>query len=117
MRRYFYISIFFIWAASVVWNASHAAKLPPIEFPSLDKILHIVYYIPGGYFCFLFLRSYGINSVPLTFIMTCSIGILDEFIQSFFPSRESSFYDILADFLGILIGIIFARWRSKISGF
>lgn len=117
MRKYFYTLIFFVWASSVVWNASHPSRLPPVDFPHFDKVAHTIYYIPGGYFAFLFLRVFGVISVPLSFIFVSSIGFLDEFIQSLVPGREPSFLDIIADFLGAAIGILTARWRSKFGSF
>lgn len=114
MRRYFYTVIFFIWASSVVWNASRPQKEFIVEFPHFDKFMHVVYYIPGGYFCFLFLRSFGGTSIPLSFSMGITIGIIDEFIQSFVPEREPDFMDLLADILGLIIGIVLARWRASL---
>lgn len=112
VRRYFYSFVFFVWMCSVVFNASRTSNLPPI-FPNIDKLVHSIYYIPGGYFGYLYLISFGANSSLYAFFMVTSVGFLDEFIQSFVPGRDSDFFDILADSIGVMIGIILANWRKK----
>ncbi|NWF57122.1 MAG: VanZ family protein [Syntrophaceae bacterium] len=38
-----------------------------------------------------------------------AVAVVDEYLQSFIPSREGSLGDILLDFLGIVLAMILAR--------
>lgn len=117
VKRYIYALLFFVWSSSVIWSASRLQKVPEIEFPHIDKILHAIYYAPGGYFSFLFLKAFGISSGVLSFFMGAIVGILDEFIQSFVPGRSVDLFDFLADCIGLAMGVILARWRVSLSNF
>ena len=73
-----------------------------------DKLLHA--YISTILTCILYiplncLNGRFINIVTLCGLIVLVIGILKEVFDKSFKSGEASFYDILADLIGILIGI------------
>jgi VanZ family protein len=107
------VFLFFLWSASVVFNASRPSKLPELGIENIDKLIHFLYYIPGGFFCFLYLERYEVRSKKLSFLLCIIISLIDEFIQSFIPGRNSDIFDILADSLGIALGIILGSMRIK----
>ncbi len=111
----FHRILFFGWAILVVWNASRIATIPFQEIPHIDKLLHMIFYIPGGYTAFLFIRSFGVKSYSLAFLISSCIAVLDEFIQSLTPHRDPNIFDIFADLIGIILGLFLARLRENLS--
>jgi VanZ family protein len=70
--------------------------------PPLDKLLHAsVYGLMAGLLRFSGLLKHGL----LVFIVMLGIGALDEWHQIAIPGRQASLYDLLADALGVVIGI------------
>lgn len=55
----------------------------------------------------LFSLSYEKQTITSKSLLLLFYGILIEFIQYFIPNRYFSFLDVLADTIGILIGIFF----------
>jgi len=106
----FYSFLFFIWAVSVVFNASKPGTEIPKFVSHADKFLHFLYYFPAGYIsASIFYYSGG--SFLLGIIPTIIMGGVDEFIQSFTPGRYSDFFDLIADFFGALAGILLFRLK------
>lgn len=75
-----------------------------------DKFFHVIEYF---FFGWLLMRAMGVTfsgrSVLALAAAACVVGILyaltDEWHQSFVPPRESSVTDLMADTIGILIGV------------
>lgn len=71
----------------------------------MDKLVHVCVY---GVLSALAYRSFFLNKSqnPLikSLVLSLTIGILDEIIQSFNPVRTASFADLLADGFGALGG-------------
>lgn len=89
--------------------------LPPksgLEIQSNDKVNHFVAYACLT-FCGLaakFLKqAFGI---VLLFIL---FGILMEWLQGFVPGRDQSFFDAIANMLGVGIGFIIYRSMRRLS--
>lgn len=81
-----------------------------------DKIAHGVLYfgLSGLMANFLgrWTRSKRILA-PLTFALVMTYGVLDEYLQSFVPTRSADPYDLLADAVGTFIGTtVFIGLRS-----
>jgi VanZ family protein len=85
--------------------------LPP--FPFADKIIHFSVYTVLG--CLLQLRGPLMNrmgvmkAAPSLFIGILAgtlHGILDEIHQMYVPFRDFSYYDMAADMLGVVTGIL-----------
>tara|TARA_A100001011_G_C14076241_1_gene742487 strand:+ start:359 stop:706 length:348 start_codon:yes stop_codon:yes gene_type:complete len=66
-----------------------------------DKIIHFIEYSFLGYFCLKSKIKLFKSSYFFTMIFGMFFGIFDEFWQSFIPGRNSSIYDVIADFSGI----------------
>ena len=87
------------------------------------------YFLHGTEYCGLYILVYrsiheGLDSKPgrggywLAAGLTVLYGISDEFHQSFVPTRDSSFSDVLADGAGAMLGIVvLAGWKRAISFF
>ncbi len=90
--------------------------LPKINFFSgyhLDKVVHLVLFFIQ---CSLFLLNSSKNKNKLaikrhilfTLIYSLLLGTAIEFIQHFYIfGRAGDFNDVLADFIGIVLGIVF----------
>ncbi len=82
---------------------------PFINIPQFDKIVHFFFYF---ILSFLFLFSLGkpLNSFNyLASILYCLVlGVFIEFIQHYYiPNREGDIFDVLANFIGSLVGLFF----------
>lgn len=77
-------------------------KVPVI--PHLDKMLHfLIYAFLGGWFQQLFIKKFGIKILVSLFFM----GVLIEILQGFSGYRSFEFMDIVANSVGVLVGIKF----------
>ncbi len=85
---------------------------------SHDKLAHIAAY---SVMCVLFVWALCLHLkslFPLIFcaiILTTLYGMSDEYHQSFVPGRDSSIYDVYADFAGALIGALFYVLITRFS--
>ncbi len=68
-----------------------------------DKINHAIGF--AVYFI-LYRLAFEKYTYFLIFITGCIVGVSIEFFQSFFPYRDSSFYDLVADIIGLFIGFL-----------
>ena len=90
--------------------------LPPksnLELGKSDKIYHfLAYAILSLNFGFISskIRSYFIG---IPFLI--AYGLLIEFFQGFVPGRDPSFYDALANFVGVFSGFFIFRLFSRIK--
>ena len=90
--------------------------LPPksgIEFGKSDKLNHfLAYAILSLNFGFIStkIRSYFIG-IPFLIVY----GLLIEFFQGFVPGRDPSFYDTLANSVGVFLGFFIFRLFSRIK--
>jgi VanZ family protein len=88
----------------------------PLELPEiLDKLdptkftLHVAEYTILGYLLFI-----ANKRLRISFIVSSFYGFADELHQYFVPFRTFSLFDVFADILGSLIGVILAYKLSKI---
>ena len=90
--------------------------LPPksgLELGKSDKLNHfLAYAILSLNFGFISskIRSY-FRGIPFLI----AYGILIEFFQGFVPGRDPSFYDALANFVGVFSGFFIFRLFSRIK--
>ena len=114
---------FFVWvslifgASSIPGVVTESVKLPMDS----DKLIHFFEYLV---FAVLFYRglSYDSRKVNWTicFVVILTgggIAGLDEMYQSYIPGRDSSIFDLIADFTGVVAGSVLAalkhRWTVK----
>ncbi|HMA75899.1 MAG TPA: VanZ family protein [Candidatus Krumholzibacteriaceae bacterium] len=100
------IWILLIFGLSSIQNLSDEG----IHLPyGSDKVIH---YFEYSILALLFYRGlvyerWDINNMLYGFIVIIGSGgiaLMDEFYQSFVPGRDASFFDLIADFLGIITG-------------
>ena len=102
-------SVLILFVSSIPGNS-----IPRFVLLSWDKLFHIIEYSILG---FLSVRSFNSKSIKnminISIICLC-FAVFDEIWQSFVPGRFSSALDVIADGIGIIIGIIFAsRFYSE----
>jgi VanZ family protein len=88
-----------------------------VSLPFLDKGLHLVEFTLLGFLLsFGFFLSFG-SSVRVKSVFTLTSGILlgclDELHQYFVPERSFEVLDIVADSIGILMGLIAFYYLSR----
>ena len=88
-------------------------KVPIINIPYIDKIVHFGMYF--GLMSVLILENRkslrGTYSLFLIALIALSYGIVIEFMQSALTvTRTGNVYDALADFTGILVSILLWLW-------
>ncbi len=106
-----------IWAFLAISQMSvifYLSSLPGQELMPLpyntDKLIHAFIYAILGFFLTGALPERRL----LAIIIGMLYGITDEIHQSFVPMRSCSFYDWLADAIGIMLGsYIFILWSRR----
>jgi len=120
MKARFYLICSVLWMA-LIWIISSipGKEIPEISILGIDKLAHFGIY----FFWSALLKQYAeardskaIESVLILALMML-LASLDEYHQHYIPGRSVSFYDLLANWAGILMawGIlgIRQRWARK----
>jgi VanZ family protein len=85
--------------------------LPFIDYPQIME--HVVEYAVLGFLLSMSLRSKNVRFSEKTFLFAVLIaslyGVSDEFHQFFVPGRVASVYDVFADFVGSILGVLSRR--------
>lgn len=104
--------IFWVLSLVAIYLASLSAYVMPPEKYHFDKLLHFLTYFTISFFpVYLFLNRSWIIIFLAVFLI--SFGAEIEIAQNNVPGRMFSFADITANSLGVLTGIMFARYRRK----
>ncbi len=103
--------------ASCIWTVIIVLlmRLPIAQIPMAallqhrfaDEIVHgVLFTVLSG----LWLTALGRNlrMAMVVLILGCLLGFLTEVVQMFVISRTSSFYDFIANCLGVILGIVLA---------
>lgn len=80
------------------------------EFEYSDKVMHLIAYFIYGLAVQYFLTIFTLTKklfLLFTLLIGGIYGASDEFHQSFVAGRQADVYDFLADFLGVLLSLIF----------
>jgi len=98
---------FFLYLLLILIGSSIPGKSVPIVFAlTWDKLLHVIEYFLLGVLGY---RAYENRHKHIT-ILIATFGILfgciDEMWQSFIPGRYPSYYDVIADGIGVILGVI-----------
>lgn len=92
---------------------------PEVNIPFLDKIIHSgVYCLLGICYFYSFTSAFQKISclrVIIAFLAAVFFGGLDEFYQSFVPTRSPEFLDWVADFFGVCCGFLLVFVYQKRS--
>jgi len=107
---------FVFWAALIFAFSSYPkAIIPQGKYISWDKLAHLVEF---GILSYLTARAFRFSGIRylagrygwITMIFGLLYAISDEFHQLFVKGRYASVYDVVADFIGVLLGaLLFAN--------
>jgi VanZ family protein len=89
------------------------------EFFQADKVAHFLIFAGLGALCLRTLYTTALNKSLMTVLLVSMVlssgyGISDELHQFFVPSRDSNFFDAIADITGSITGVLI-YWRFFIS--
>ena len=115
----------FIFICTTIFILSNMSR-PPIpetlSFTHSDKLLHFIAFFAVG-IASSFAVSAREKSISLTiiiesFIMGALYAAFDEIHQAYVPQRDASFFDFLADAMGVLTAnIVYYKSYLKISSY
>lgn len=93
-------------------------KIPHVSVPLADKWVHFVLF--GG-FTFLWLltaRTINYKTITVIFLSGILLGVVVELLQGIlvFLGRSAEAYDVLADSLGALLGVIVFLLAMRVFG-
>ncbi len=119
-KKYLYIPLGLYWLLIFVLTTIPGSHIPKL-FGISDKIKHF-----GAYLVLAFLLNFALflqkkyknitkNSHLFTIIIVAFYGLFDEIHQIFIPGRSFDWWDLLADLLGSLFGILLVKIMLKIS--
>jgi VanZ family protein len=94
-------------------NSHTFDKVPIINIPNIDKVVHFGMYF--GLVSVIILENRKTLKGPYSLLLIAFIalfyGVLIELMQSAFTvTRTGNFYDALSDFAGILVSILLWLW-------
>jgi len=114
-------SFFIFWLPVVVYclaifvqsSFPSSSKIP--AWPGFDKVIHALgYALLGALFYRAFNRQYPRENtyrvLLFSILATGLYGLSDEIHQSFVPLRSADGFDVLADFLGGVMGVLAYRY-------
>ena len=105
---------FFLYLFLILIGSSIPGKSVPTVFAfTWDKLLHVIEYFFLG---ILGYRAYGNKYKYITIMISMfgiTFGCIDEILQSFIPGRNPSYYDVIADGIGVILGVITIRMIKK----
>jgi hypothetical protein len=99
-----------IWAA-VLFFVSQQPTLGVDLSGGLDNVAHFAAYLVMG----MHLAAGRGTPVRIgrTIFYGAAYGFLDELHQSFVPGRDSSLWDLMADTLGVTVGVLMFVWIRR----
>ena len=80
-------------------------RYPQVRWEHADKLVHILLYIPVGFFAVIYFRQRQLG-VHLAWMFGVFYGFTDELHQLLVPRRSFSLGDIIADAAGVTVGIV-----------
>ena len=115
-----------IWAGLIFYFSSHPridSGVEKVQAGVLDLILrkcvHIFeYFMLNVLFYRAIKGSFNLDGKRLFFysVLFCVLyALMDEYHQTFVPTRTGSIYDVMVDSIGIAIAYVILRWKSGLS--
>ena len=113
-KKFLYLPLGLYWLLIFILTSIPGNHIPQL-FGISDKIKHF-----GAYFVLAILLNFTLylqNRFPLlskksmlfTFIITLFYGLFDEVHQIFIPGRAFDWWDLVADVVGSLLGILLVK--------
>ncbi len=97
----------FVWGG----NQPQAAGLIPAPW---DKLAHLAWFATLAGLLVLGLRSAGARPLLLVALACAALGVWDEWRQITLPGRTFGLDDLLADGVGIALGVFLATWVRRV---
>ncbi len=115
-----YHFLFWAWMA-LIWILSSIPQsgIPDLNDLGFDKIAHFGIYLVWGIWAalYLFKRQAGCGHSALIFAIMMLLATLDEYHQHYIPGRQVSFWDLLANWSGLIVAyagyLIYQRKSSR----
>lgn len=104
----FFKFVFFACILAIEYLATTSLEIKPIE-NSWDKANHFIAFVTL-YLTLSF--AYPKLQVVAKLLLLLIFGLQIEIVQYFLPNREFSLFDVVADGVGIGIGITIHKWLS-----
>ena len=120
-KQIFLYRILFCIAISIITYLATTEQSYPVISNFNDKFSHVFAFLVLAFLADFSFPEYSYNYYKITALF--GYGVLIEIIQYFIPNRQFSFYDMLADLIGLMlymlllpvikkIPIIKERWES-----
>ncbi len=107
------IAAAFFMAVTLFVGAETVSQAPLFP-PPFDKAAHFTYY---GIMAGLLAHGLGLRFLIVPLILVPVIGAADEWHQSFIVGRDASFWDWMADEIGVVFATyLYFRWTEKRDG-
>ncbi|WP_430300188.1 VanZ family protein [Ramlibacter paludis] len=101
---------FWVYAAFVLYLA--LTPMPPVRVSGWDKANHVYAFASLGV---LGLASWPTRPVRMLAVLL-AYGCLIEILQSFTPTRQADWHDVLADSVGLLVAVVIwfsIQWLAR----
>ena len=97
---------FFLYLLLILIGSSIPGKSVPTIFTlSWDKLLHVIEYFLLGVLGYRAFEERNKNITIIISVFGILFGCFDEMWQSFIPGRYPSYYDVIADGIGVILGV------------
>lgn len=114
-RKFLYLPLGLYWLLIFILTSIPGTHIPTI-FGVSDKIKHF-----GAYFVLAILLNFTLyiqdrfpllakHSMLYTFFITLFYGLFDEVHQIFIPGRAFDWWDLVADIIGSVLGILLVKF-------
>jgi VanZ family protein len=97
----------FVWGG----NQPQATGLIPAPW---DKLAHLTWFATLAGLLVFGLRSAGARTLLLVALACAALGVWDEWRQITLPGRTFGLDDLLADGVGIVLGLSLAAWVQRV---
>jgi len=98
---------FFLYLLLILIGSSIPGKSVPTVFAlTWDKLLHVIEYFLLGVLGYRAFENRHKNITIIIATFGILFGCIDEMWQSFIPGRYPSYYDVIADGIGVILGVI-----------
>jgi len=114
-KKSIFISLVILILSTI--SGSSLQKVPIIELPNLDKIIHFIMYFALSTALLTDIykenKRFSVKSIWFIILFPFLYGVLMELLQKYFvANRTCDILDVLANTIGLLTAIIFFR-KSK----
>ena len=107
-RRIDLITSLFI-VLMIIGSSYEGNSIPKSYIFTLDKLLHIIEYFIFGTLLFFVFSSSSTTPGGISLILGIFYSLIDELYQSTVIGRDASGLDVLADIIGLILGVLFIK--------